>query len=667
MRILLVSPRRGSDFARDDFAGTKIAAQFPLALMPPLDLATIKALTPPHIEVDIWDESVKGRIDDSTDLGRDYDLFGVTGYMTHIPWAIEFAKVARLRKVPAVIGGPGVSGAPERCRGVFDVVFIGEAEFTWPQFLEDFESGTHRSEYRQVQRPDIDLSPAPLWDDIPNMVKDYLVGPVQTTRGCPFDCEFCDVIHLFGRQPRHKSVSTVLAEVEALQALGMRRITFCDDNFIGEPKYTKELLRGLMRLNHSFERPLSCGAQVTLNVARDDELLELLADCNFGPMTIGVESPREASLREANKPQNYRTDILADIRKIHSYGIAIAPTMIVGFDADDKDIFNETYEFVQAACTPNPNVYCLKAYPGTPLLARLLPQRRVIDISENHFVSHAQALSNIIPKQMTRIEMLGRFKTLHENIRDWDNFGDRVKGFLRSVKRMPNISSRPAPEAPDPQAVMLFMEFLATLEPNAQKVIGEIFAVADQHAPWLKPRVVGFVVYQAGFARTLSKLGGALQERIDMESAPGYEPPIVERRSPVPLGFKLAMQKEAFPTVYRHIRDGLEHQALVTEALIRVWKDFLTRWSETFERFEDYHHEHLRELCVRYIEQGNSGAFDDSRVYANTDDLNGVQLRRLAGEVLVSVVQDLQGAEAFAPASQLVDLEVPNGRSGEPA
>lgn len=659
MRILLVAPRRGSDFARDDFAGTRIAAQFPLALMPPIDLATVKALTPPDIEVDVWDESVKGHIDDQTDLGKDYDLIGVTAYMTHIPWALELARTMRRRRVPIVIGGPGVSGAPERCRGLFDVVFIGEAEFTWPQFLEEFQAGTHRSEYRQVQRPDIAKSPAPCWDDFPEMAKDYFVGPVQTTRGCPFDCEFCDVIHLFGRQPRHKPVATVLAEVETLQALGMRRVTFCDDNFIGEPKYAKELLSELRKLNHSFPRPLSFGTQLSLNVARDTELLELLADCNFGPIAIGIESPREASLREANKPQNYRTDLLTDIRTIQSYGIAISPTMIVGFDADDKEIFNETFEFVQAACTPNPNVYCLKAYPGTPLLARLLPERRVIDISENHFVSHAQALSNIIPRQMTRIEMLSEFKTLHENIRDWDNFGARVKGFLKGIKRTPHISSNPAPESPDPQAVFLFMEFLATMQPKAQKVIGEVLAAADQHAPWLKPRVVGFVAYQAGFARTLEKLSAALEERIKIESAPGYEPPIVEKLPPIPKGFKLLMQKEAFPTTYERIRAGLEDPAHTTEALIRVWKDFLIRWGETFEGFEDYHHEHLRELCDRYIEQGNSGAFAGSRIFADTADLGGVLLRRLAGEVLVSVEQDLRGVDTDVQETQLVNLNMP--------
>ena len=147
--------------------------------------------------------------------------------------------MAHRRGKPVLIGGPGVSGAPDRCRGLFDVVFIGEAEFTWPQFLQDWEQDKHRSEYRQVERPDVQQSPAPCWADFPEMAKDYLLAPVQTTRGCPFDCEFCDVIHLFGRQSRHKRVEIVLEEVANLERLGMRKVFFCDDNFIGEPKYAR--------------------------------------------------------------------------------------------------------------------------------------------------------------------------------------------------------------------------------------------------------------------------------------------------------------------------------------------------------------------------------------------------------------------------------------------
>src|SRR5690606_20299930 len=137
-------------------------------------------------------------------------------------------------------------GAPELCRGVFDVIFLGEAELTWPQFLRDWQQGTHRKEYRQVERPDLATSPAPRWDSVAKDVASYRIAGVQTTRGCPYDCEFCDVIHLFGRQPRHKPVPQVIEEIVALQKLDVRRIFICDDDFIGDKKYAKELLRALI-------------------------------------------------------------------------------------------------------------------------------------------------------------------------------------------------------------------------------------------------------------------------------------------------------------------------------------------------------------------------------------------------------------------------------------
>ena len=640
-RILLVSPLRGSDFAREDIVPSEGEFQFPRALMPPLDLATIKALTPPDFEVDIWDESIRGSIRDETDLGKDYDLFGATAYMTHLPWAREFARQAHRRGRPAVIGGPGVSGAPDRCRGLFDVVFIGEAEFTWPQFLQDWQGGKYRPEYRQVQRPDVEASPAPRWDDFATMAGDYLVAPVQTTRGCPFDCEFCDVIHLFGRQSRHKAVETVLEEVANLQRLGMRRVFFCDDNFIGEPKYAKDVLRALIPLNNSFERPLGYGTQLTLNVAKDEELLELMAACNFGPVLIGIESPRQECLREANKPQNYKTDVIADLKRIQSYGISIRGNMIVGFDHDDLAIFDETFDFLEDAGIANPGVSVLKAYPGTPLLARLQREGRVIEIDDDHYHSPALAMTNIIPKQMSRVDLMHGAVALHQRLRDWDNFAARVKKLLAGIKRKPERAAKNA--APDPKHAALFLKFIMTLEPKAQKVIFQLMGETERRAPWMKESVAALILHQVGYARNLPTLVKAFHDRIELESSPAYRPKVIRTLPRIPPNFKALVHRGAFPQTYHAVLDGLHDARLVPEALIRVWKDFLIRWGETFTNFEDYHDQHLRELCDRYIEQGNAGQFSDAQVNARVDGLNDQQLRRLAGEILVSVEQDLRG------------------------
>ena len=651
-RILLVSPLRGSFFPKQREARAPGGLTFPSALMPPLELATLAALTPPEIEVDIWDESVRPPLDGDTHFGKEYDLIGVTGYMAHLPWAIDVADIAHRRGIPVVIGGPGVSGSPERCRRVFDVVFIGEAELTWPQFLDDWKTGRHRSEYRQVQRPDMGTSPAPRWDGVADIAKNYLMGAVQTTRGCPFDCDFCDVIHLFGRQPRHKAVATVLAEVAALERLGVGKVFFCDDNFIGRPKYAKELLRELIPLNNSFERPMGFSTQLTVNIADDDELLELVADANFDWVLVGIESPREASLREANKPQNYKTDLVADIRKIQSYGIPVKGNMIVGFDHDDVLIFDETYDFVQKAGLLYVTVSMLKGFPGTPLLTRLQREGRIIETRDDIYSDTARPITNIIPKQMTRLQLFEGYAALLQRLASWDRFVACAKEFVGNVKRPPNV---PRKTPPDWEKLEGLRGAVAQLDEETRTAVMEVVQAVFQKAPFMMEKMIGFLFRQGANREMLPRLLEALHERIAVESAPQYRPEIVRNLPSIPTGFKEAVQWEAFPKTYHLLREGLREKRLVTEGLIRVWKDFLIRWAPVFEGFEDFHHEHLRELCERAIEQGNAGQFTNAIVNAETDGLTGVQLRRLAGEVLVSVEQDLRG---ISGTSEIIPLSI---------
>src|SRR5262249_51899138 len=186
----------------------------------PLGLATVAALCPQGYHVDIWDELVRGPIEKG-ELPRDYDLVGVTSHRANFQRAFDISKYFRSKNIPVVVGGPGVSGSPDRCRGKFDSLVIGEAELIWPQFLEDWENGKFEKEYRQVAKPDVTRSPRPKWDSIVSDVPYYAMGTVQTTRGCPFDCEFCDVIYLNGRAQRYKTTEQILEEVRVLQRLGV--------------------------------------------------------------------------------------------------------------------------------------------------------------------------------------------------------------------------------------------------------------------------------------------------------------------------------------------------------------------------------------------------------------------------------------------------------------
>jgi len=409
-KILLVSPQSENEalwVTGDESA--EVRNNFP-----PLGLATIAALTPPdRYEVQLWDENVHGLIDENTDVGADYDLVGLTGFNIHLRRCAEVAGVFRARGILTAIGGPGISSSTLAFRDKFDILFINEAEFTWPQFLDDWDAGHHKAEYRQIDKPDLTHSPPPRWTSIEKDLCRYSMGTVQTTRGCPFDCEFCDVIYLFGRRPRHKPIERVLDEIRTLAGYGLTTMFLSDDEFSGDRRYSKALCRELIRLNAAREQPLTFTTQISLSISRDKEFLELLADANFDLVFIGVESVSQESLIGAGKVQNVKGgDIAAQIREILSYGIGIRAGLIVGFDEDELAIFDRQFDFVQESHLTSFGINMLKAPLGTRLWQRLMRERRVIDLSPNRgLLGHPRSYTNIIPKRLGRVELMEAFET----------------------------------------------------------------------------------------------------------------------------------------------------------------------------------------------------------------------------------------------------------------
>ncbi|PWT98550.1 MAG: hypothetical protein C5B51_29070 [Terriglobia bacterium] len=641
-RILLVTPDKTPDTGYAQMLQNRERLQGPAtklrAVMAPVELATLAAVTPPEFEVDCWDEAVRGKITPDTDLGKDYDIMGVTGYLAHVVRMLEICREFRRRAVLTVAGGPAVSGSPERFRGVFDVIFLGEAEYTWPQFLREFAEGKHISEYRQIERPDIADSPIPRWDLIQDVDTAYVTGGVQTTRGCPFDCEFCDVIHLFGRRPRHKPISAVLEEIKTLEKLGVKRIFFCDDNFYGNPKYMKELLRELIPLNNSFDRPIGYMTQITINVAKDEEALQLLSEANFWQLHIGIETPRKASLMEVNKFQNTKGDMVEDILKIQSYGVMIKSLMMVGFDHDDATIFDELYNFLQASCIPSIQLSLLQSYPGTPQTARLLKEGRVIDMDRYAEMDETYGVSNVIPKLMTREELFEGFLALEERLRSWKAFGERLLGAIRAVKYTPACAAKVT--RPDPNRLMEIQGMIQSLEPDARDVAREVIRETLQSVPWLAPKVLYKLVLQVDKQRALDRMRRRLHKRLDIEKQPGYQHRILATVQ-IPRDFK-KIYRDHFTLTLNMLRDGLEDHRLVPEGLVRVWKDFVIRFGATFEKFEDYHMTSLKELVDRSVEQGNTGQFSHTRSVGRVDNLSSIEIRQLSEMVMLTVEQDLK-------------------------
>ncbi len=350
----------------------------------------------------------------------------------------------RLQPSATIVGGgSGLSASPHPEIFSLDVIFIGEAEITWPIFLSDYRNGKFLHRYEQVQPIDMELSPVPAWHLIPNVASRYLAGAVQTSRGCPFECEFCDVASLFGRKPRHKTIDQVLSELRILHASGFDHVVFCDDNFYGNKKFARNLLRGLISLNKSLKDPLLLSGQITIDIAKNKSTLAMLAEANFNSFFIGIKSPNTDSLVEANKPQNYRTDMISDIKKIQSYGIPVRAGMIVGFDHDDERIFQQQKQFLEDACISTQAVNILEALPNTQLSNRLPREGRINSLAVGPAsLSHSWSHTNIIPKQMTLDRLVNGYYDLVQDLARWESFDMRMRGMIGCVSRRPKTKLR---------------------------------------------------------------------------------------------------------------------------------------------------------------------------------------------------------------------------------
>ena len=412
MKICLVAPRNPPSFWTFDRILPSLNKK---CVFPNLSLPTVAGITPPGHEVVLCDENVE-----PIDFETDADIVGLTGYVIHKQRIFELAAEFRRRGKFVVIGGPLASLCPEEVRDKVDVVFVDEAEYTWPQFLKDYEAGTWQSEYRQDEKPSMHDSPLPRFDLL--KIDRYRSMTIQFTRGCPFTCEFCDIIVMYGRRPRAKKVEQVMAEIEALHQLGTRNIFIVDDNFIGNKKLAKELLAAIIDWQRAHDQAMEFMTEVSLNVSQDDELLRLMRQANFTTIFIGIESPRAASLEETKKNQNLRENLLDSVHRIQRAGIDVMAGMIVGFDHDDTDIFEEQFRFIQDARIPISMTGMLNALPKTPLYKRLKDAGRLAAES----VGDQFVLTNIIPKGMTVAELHTGYRKLLERLYAYGNYRQRV-------------------------------------------------------------------------------------------------------------------------------------------------------------------------------------------------------------------------------------------------
>src|SRR5262245_61824575 len=333
MNVLLVNPP-----FPDSYWGFKHALKFEKkrSAYPPLGLLTVSAMLPRH-----WSRRlVDCEVEKLKPLRIEWaDMVFVTGMLVQKDAMHRIVAACKQRGKIVVVGGPYVSTSVEGVPGA-DHIFIGEVEHTLPQFIDDLKHGRAEKIYRCSQRPHLSTTPVPDYN-LANL-KLYSAMSVQYSRGCPFDCEFCDIIEIFGRVPRTKSNEQILAELDALFETGWRGTVFIvDDNFIGNKRDVKRLLPLLVQWQESRGWPFVFITEASVNLADDSELLAGMRRAGFYRVFVGIETPVEASLLETHKTQNTRRSLLAAIAKIQRLGIEVMAGFIVGFDNDPEDVFEQ--------------------------------------------------------------------------------------------------------------------------------------------------------------------------------------------------------------------------------------------------------------------------------------------------------------------------------------
>ncbi len=606
MRILLVSPGGEDDFlsgSLDDVAWLQADAFFA-----PLSIATVAALTPTAYDVTLHDEALRGSVIPLF-ARQDWDVVGVTLQATSLARVQAIARAFRLMGCSGllVVGGIGTSYMLPKLRDLVDVAFFGEAEDTWPQFLRDFEAGNVASVYQRASKPNLTNQPVPRWDLIGDDIPRYSAASIQTTRGCHHDCSFCDVIYTFGRTPRMKTIAQVMLELEQLQRLGVRMVYFADDNFCTDRRQTKELLRHIEAYNNQLDEPLGFITQIDITVAKDRELLELLADCNFNELQIGIESSAPDSLKDLNKTANSTVDLVESIRVIQAHGLLVMGHLIIGADSDDIGAFQRTLDFVEEANLVHSLCHPLAAPPGTRLWYRLKREGRLVEPGGkegrgNEVGTAIDSLTNIVPAQMSRVELLEGLADYWERAHNIEEHRRRVHRFLDGIERRPKVA-RPHPRFFwEHRRLMAGMvtHHLFGVEAEHRRVFFDLVGRAGREIPELFPRVVfahaSFVMDRARAAST-ARLA---REQAAWERAHPELIVTLPRATPLPLALRRQARKVFEPAYYRVRRDVGDRETLY-RTVIDAMVDYTDRFGQELDVIDDVQRQHITQCCERTI------------------------------------------------------------------
>jgi radical SAM superfamily enzyme YgiQ (UPF0313 family) len=462
---------------------------------PPLGLLTVSSLLPEKWERRLVDLSVKKLKDRDLEWA---DLVFIGAMSIHRDSAVEIIERCRKHGKKVVAGGPLFTASYDEFEGI-DHFVLGEAEITLPLFLADLERGEPKSIYLPEERPALALTPIPDWDLI--RMKDYMMMSVQYSRGCPFDCEFCDISVLFGRKVRTKSADSLIGEMEELYQRGWRGgVFFVDDNFIGNRvKLKREVLPAMIAWQEKRKYPYYITTESSIDMADDEELMEMMSKAGFSSIFVGVESPNDESLKECNKAQNRGRDMVASIRKMQKAGFEVSGGFIIGFDSDPPSIFDRLSEFIKDSGIVTAMVGLLNAPRGTKLHKRLMGEGRLVDnISGNN----CDMTMNFIPR-MDRKKLLDGYRKIINDIYSAKPYYRRIRDFLRDFEPPRGQASRFRPA--DVIALLRSMFRLGLID-RGRIDYWKLFAWTLVRKPRLFPLAITFSVYGLHFRRVFQPL-----------------------------------------------------------------------------------------------------------------------------------------------------------------
>ncbi|HEX7621388.1 MAG TPA: radical SAM protein, partial [Anaerolineales bacterium] len=423
MKILMLYP----EFP-DTFWSFKHALQFirKKAGTVPLGLLTVAAMLPKGWELRLVDLNVRALTIKDLEWADYAFISAMVVQKSSAHRVIARCKAAGLK---VVAGGPLFTAEYEQFPEV-DHFVLNEAEVTLAPFLRDLAQGQAQCIYTSTEFPDINQSPVPMWELADR--KRYATMAIQYSRGCPFDCEFCNITSLFGHMPRVKTSTQILAELDALYNLGWREsVFFVDDNLIGNKKHLRDDLLPALIEWRKGKRGMPFNTEISINIADDEPLMNMMTQAGFDTVFIGVETPDNDSLAECNKKQNLHRDLVADIKRIQRAGLQVQGGFIIGFDNDTPSIFQKQVEFIQKSGIVTAIVGLLQAPMGTRLYKRMEQEHRLVGWSTG---DNVDGTTNIIPKTMNLDVLQDGYRAVMKTLYAPKNYYARALTFLKEYK-----------------------------------------------------------------------------------------------------------------------------------------------------------------------------------------------------------------------------------------